>query len=766
MGKVSSVVDTVLGEALAGDYADMVGIVSVIDNRAKATGVSYQDVVAAPGQFDAFGKALPAGVGKYRDMAKQAIADVKARGPVHEATFYATPAAAKGLPKGLTPVAKTAGHQYYSDPKGRAIATTQGYKSPDLSKISPASRAVAMTPEVGPVPTARPDVAATSLAYAPEAPTAPDDPFGAVMSAPEAPTVEASGTRSAETFSPTAAPSIAEVSQAYSAAPVASRSVTAPAMTGKTRSGFATYGPEVALEDRSLSPVIGLETYNPGAQRSVTPTTGIVEAVQEAVSKSFGPGFGVGVVSGQEPAGMSPVNSPANHPGGLAIDFDVVAIDPTTGKMSRVDITQPEYSKAVSDMTKSLAAQGHGIGLDPTGRVGGYMNRSGTSPGRVHAGGPGIAWGGIARGPLAEARSRGFVEAPEIGPALGVSREQAMAANVAEQTGIGSFQTAFNDTTPDIGMPDMGRSEAEAAAPSAPGFDQTSFNEMTADIGMPGTGSKGFSQTAFNEMTDDIGMPTAGPSFGAVAETTQQAKEEGILDGLEQAAKQQAVAAPAIAPVAVANPVAPAAVATPAANVMAAPAGGARSAPTAPAPAATAADVWGGRAAAGRATNGNQVSRNADGTISMTSSKYGYTDTYAPDGGFRGTTAPGLFGIDQAARSMFGGLGKGKGLSAPGLGKGFSAKGALSGAAKGMAFGVPGMAIGAVLSGFATPVAPTPAQAIRSYQQGYQGGLGFPTAPDGPNSQGGLTAYGEAASRGDFGGQAQTAADNPGKGLY
>ena len=763
MGKVSSVVDTVLGEALAGDYADMVGIVSVIDNRSKATGVSYQDVVAAPGQFDAFGKSLPAGVGKYRDMARQAIADVKARGPVHTATFYATPAAAKGLPKGLVEEARSGAHTFYSDPKGRAIATTQGYKTPDLSKIAPASRAVAMTPEVGPVPTARPDVATTSLAYAPEAPTAPDDPFGAVMSAPEAPTVEASGMRSAETFSPTAAPSIAEVSQAYSAAPVASRSVTAPAMTGKTRSGFATYGPEVALEDRSLSPVIGLDTYNAGAQRSVTPTTGIVEAVQEAVSKSFGPGFGVGVVSGQEPAGMAPVNSPVNHPPGLAIDFDVVATDPTTGKMSRVDITQPEYSKAVSDMTKSLAAQGHGIGLDPTGRVGGYMNTTGTSPGRVHAGGPGIAWGGIARGPLAEARSRGFVEAPEIGPALGVSREQAMAANVAEQAGIGSFQTAFNDTTPDIGMPDM--SGTAATAKSAPGFDQTSFNEMTADIGMPGTGSKGFSQTAFNEMTDDIGMPTAGPSFGAVAETTQQAKEDAIDDGmidLEDRPMPGQVA-PVTAPVA---PVAPARTPTPAANVMAAPSGGVRSAPTAPV-AATAADVWGGKAEAGRATNGNQVSRNPDGTISMTSSKYGYTDTYAPDGGFRGTTAPGLFGIDAAARSMFGGLGTGKGLSAPGLGKGFSAKGAVAGAKAGAMFGVPGMALGAVLGGFATPVAPTPAQAVRSYQQGYRGGLGFPEAPKGgASSQGGLTAYGEAASRGDFGGQAQTAADNPGTGLF
>ena len=74
-----SVEDTVLGEAKAGNYEDMLGIVSVIDNRARQTKTTYNDVVSARGQFDAFGKALPAGVGKYRDMARQAIAEVKAQ---------------------------------------------------------------------------------------------------------------------------------------------------------------------------------------------------------------------------------------------------------------------------------------------------------------------------------------------------------------------------------------------------------------------------------------------------------------------------------------------------------------------------------------------------------------------------------------------------------------------------------------------------------------------------------------------------------------
>jgi hypothetical protein len=717
MGKVSSVVDTVLGEALAGDYADMVGIVSVIDNRSRATGVSYQDVVAAPGQFDAFGKSLPAGVGKYRDMATQAIADVKARGPVHAATFYATPAAAKGLPKGLALETKTRGHNYYSDPKGRAIATTQGYKSPDLSKISPASRAVAMTPEVGPVPTAKPDVGPTAVGFAPEAPTArSEDAFSSVMGAPSRGT------------------------------------------------GLA-----------DLSP-----SFSPGSKGTLSSfdTTGLAPSAVSMVGKMNDMGFGsLGVNSGYRSAAQNQRAggaSQSKHMSGLAIDVATRGLSDTA------------KSKALD---AALSAGAKGIGLYSSGNM--HFDTRGTPAfwGPMGYSNPGATYADKIANMPAWARDdlTALVDAGEFGYLSSGINNNVPTPTPAPRNDDGtpmaaSFdQSAFNAMTPDIGMPSApagGFSQASfnamtndigmpgAGAPSAPGFSQASFNEMTADIGMPGTGSKGFSQTAFNEMTDDIGMPTAGPSFGNVTSTTQAAKEDAILDGLEQAAKQQAAAAPTVAPVAAPNPVAPAAVATPAANVMAAPSGGARSAPTAPAPAATAADVWGGKAAAGRATNGNQVSRNPDGTISMTSSKYGYTDTYAPDGSFRGTTAPGLFGIDQAARSMFGGLGTGKGLAAPGFGKGFSAKGALSGAAKGMAFGVPGMAIGAVLGGFATPVAPTPAQAIRSYQQGYQGGLGFPTAPDGPSSQGGLTAYGEAASRGDFGGQAAHAADNPGTGLF
>jgi hypothetical protein len=72
--------------------------------------------------------------------------------------------------------------------------------------------------------------------------------------------------------------------------------------------------------------------------------------------------------------------------------------------------------------------------------------------------------------------------------------------------------------------------------------------------------------------------------------------------------------------------------------------------------AATGMDVWSGNASSGIATNGNQMSRNPDGTVSMTSSKYGYTETMNPDGSYHSTNAPGLFGLDQAVNGLFGGI--------------------------------------------------------------------------------------------------------------
>jgi hypothetical protein len=137
--KAKSVVDVVLGEAggrtRTERFADMLGIASVIANRAELTGATWDSIVSAKKQFNAFNKALPPGAIAYKDLAQQAIDQVMAQGPIHNATFFATPAAAHRLPGGLARVTQTKkGHQYFSDPRNRAIATANGYVAPNRSK--------------------------------------------------------------------------------------------------------------------------------------------------------------------------------------------------------------------------------------------------------------------------------------------------------------------------------------------------------------------------------------------------------------------------------------------------------------------------------------------------------------------------------------------------------------------------------------------------------------------------------------------------------
>lgn len=139
MAKVKSVVDTILGEATYGTpqqrYADMVNIASVIANRAAQTRTTPQQVVSVRSEFNAYGKPLPSGVEKYRSLAQQALDDVLANGPKHNATFYATPKAAKNLPKGLKQVASTSGHVYFTDPQNRAIRTAVGFVKPVANAV-------------------------------------------------------------------------------------------------------------------------------------------------------------------------------------------------------------------------------------------------------------------------------------------------------------------------------------------------------------------------------------------------------------------------------------------------------------------------------------------------------------------------------------------------------------------------------------------------------------------------------------------------------
>lgn len=136
MTVANSVIDVILGEAKAGSYEDMLAIASVIENRSKQLGVSPEQVVQVQSEFNAYGKSIPPGNDQHRDLAAKALEQVRSQGPIHEATFYATPSASKNLPSGLEAVTATDGHNFYSDPQNRSIRTSSGFRAPQNSLLS------------------------------------------------------------------------------------------------------------------------------------------------------------------------------------------------------------------------------------------------------------------------------------------------------------------------------------------------------------------------------------------------------------------------------------------------------------------------------------------------------------------------------------------------------------------------------------------------------------------------------------------------------
>lgn len=269
---IRSPVDTILGEAVYGSrqerYADMLGIASVIDNRAKLGNVTPEDVVSAPGQFDAYGKSMPKGAEAYRGLAQQAWDQVQTIGPVTDATYYATPAAAKNLPGGLQTVDQTTGHVYQVDPQNRAFSTAKGF-------VQPAANAVAALSN---------KVAQTTRAIASGAVNVFDATIGRAL--PDQ----------------------------------------APAPTGRPMGpGLAALAPNGLA---GLTPP-GLTYDLQGAQRSRVPTSNIGNLVHQAASSVI-PGVNTSMFSGMEPPGRAPVGAAHRHPPGYAGDFKF--FDPALGK--------------------------------------------------------------------------------------------------------------------------------------------------------------------------------------------------------------------------------------------------------------------------------------------------------------------------------------------------------------------------------------------------------------------------------------------------
>jgi hypothetical protein len=789
MPTAKSVEDTVLGEAKAGNYQDILGVVSVIDNRSKQLGVSYQDVVSARGQFDAYGKALPSGVGKYRGLVDKAIAEVAAKGPVHQATFYATPAAVKGLPKGLSFETKTAGHQYYSDPKGRSIATAQGYKTPDKTAMSPvqdtAPSQFAALPDVGPMPTSSTAGLLSEVAYSPEAPAAAQDAFSSVMGgriSPPTPSYsDAVSAQQAATspfdavLSEPAAPSTRGTMGFKSQAAADAFSAMAPSMQTSYR----------GIERGLLDPGAYTVTSTAEARGRGTPSKSHVADKAAVDMRTTGldqKALDTLAVAGMYDKGIKSISwdntsfAPHAHFGtttpygkGLQAKSDISKLSPDVQEAMRswdaqqrglIDDFAPMVPESIAPM--SLASRAAPVGAVERGvlsDVPGYGQSTFAAP-----------VGPVERGTLGPAAD------PSVAAPVGQSYN-------IDQAGL----TAPGFTGPaarSVSVQSFGREGL--AAPSATSYGPAGQTPAGfAELGAIGkTGRAGVAAPSFSSHPSQDPAARSSMAMAKMAEQYGQYRSPPAYSMIDL--EVRGVPAPAVAPPAMITP--PAVVAPPAAPSMT----GYVSAPSAPSM-ATAADVWGGKANVGRAAGGATVSRNPDGSVSMTSGKYGYTEV---DGQYRGKVDPsavgqvgvpgplgGLlgraFGQQQAqpgqqARSGFMGISPAttsRGNAVRGVGG--SVAGSMVGGLLGPIGGILGAYLGRQMAMGKNPFGGLLGTQQTGYAQPGQsyGGIGidsrgFPDAPSGNSSQGGLSGFGEEASRGEHGGQAQSAANSPGKGLY
>src|SRR5690606_36416507 len=225
---------------------------------------------------------------------------VEIEGPVHNATFYATPSATKNLPKGLDEVTRTSGHVYYTDPQNRPIATAKGYVRPVADALANLSNAAVQTVNAVTAPVQNAAAALRTAAF---------DPVVAAI--PSIPT------------------------------PPARPTITPPAHD---------------LPPRAMSPV----SYNLGPRRPNPPGQELVGRLQQAVTDTLGPGYGVSITSGQGQYGSSRHRDPR----GLAADIQVIDLatnQPVTDQQSLLDVAQafsaqgglgvglgPEYMKGVA----------------------------------------------------------------------------------------------------------------------------------------------------------------------------------------------------------------------------------------------------------------------------------------------------------------------------------------------------------------------------------------------------------------------------------
>lgn len=428
--KARTVEDVILGEATYGTpeerFRDMLAIASVIDNRARQLGVTPEEVISAPGQFSAYNRALPAGVDRYRALAKSALDMVKTNGPVHRATFYATPDAVGNLPSGLAQVGQTTGHIYFDDPANRPIRTSVGFRVPQ-----------AITAEYSPPY----EMAATTGAFSPSmVPSANAGPAG-------------------RAYSDLVPPSSVETT-----------AVPGPGLAALAPNGLYGDVPSGLSPDDQASVRTNLAdlSYGMGPHRPNAPSSSITDTIRSSVHDMLGPRFSVNVTSGTEtdfahPERSLPQYGSDRHKTGKAADFEIV--DTTTGRV----LNARDDAQAFRDV--ALAAQakgalGTGLGTNYMGGTAMHFDKVQPGPGQANQ------WGNIGS-PMADQ----FAEARQFG---------LMPASFYDRNLPQSMAAPLDRPMPETAFPDIALSRPEYLVTNAsfsPDFNPSAQGNLTPSLG-------------------------------------------------------------------------------------------------------------------------------------------------------------------------------------------------------------------------------------------------------------------------------------------
>jgi hypothetical protein len=614
--KATTVEDVVLGEAKAGSYQDMVAIASVIENRSRQLGKSYEDVVSVQSEFNAYNKALPAGVDKYRDLAQKAIEQVRTQGPVHNATFYATPSATKNLPSGLQKVTSTDGHQYFSDPQMRSIRTVDGFVRPNPANAMPSAV---------PAPSARPSTWRDPMNIAGDLPGTLYDVQGATP-AQTAQVMQAS------------LPDVGPVPTARPNNPSREGLLGLAALASPTDLARAMGAPE---------PAAGLFDFTPLAKvRQLNVQPEVTDLVQRAVTR-LGPEYGWTTTSGGQLS--------ISDPNALT---DGVDVPKGSNRANRIGSIRHDLGGAIDG-----AITKNGQTLNPVTNRREYMNAL-TNLAEEGAGGLGHYGWGI-HADLQSPKTWGpTTSSASLDPGFGLAIDQGRKLSSLE----GNYPTPTpRDGSAPVERTMLGGAPAsilgDIAMPSAqPSYADTVQAATQATSNFPARPSVPGSMPAAPQPASNFPASPSPSVAGIPAAPAQPAVD------MAEMAKQYGMYRPGTVPKSMLDledrPLTPAPVQPvqpPPAPVQPTPQPVQREQPAqrpAPPPANTGMDVWQGRANTGIATDGSQLTRNPDGSVTRVSGKYGWSTTERTDpfgGTFTNTTAPGLFGIDRAMSGLFGG---------------------------------------------------------------------------------------------------------------